>query len=406
MNWRQCTLGELIRIKHGWAFKGQFFSDSGKCIVLTPGNFHEKGGFRTRPGKDRAYSSDFPEAYLLKEGDVIIAMTEQAPGLLGSSALIPESDKYLHNQRLGLVQPIDESKVDVKFIYHLFNTANVRGQISGSASGTKVRHTAPERVGRVTVRIPDISSQRKIAETISAYDDLIENNRRRIDLLEQSARMLYKEWFVSLRFPGHEHIKVKDGVPQGWDDGKVADFYSTTSGGTPSRKNPAFYEGEINWVKTQELLDGFIFSTDEKITEDAIEQSSAKVFPVETVLVAMYGATIGQLGILATPAASNQACCALIPSDSRANYVFAFLFFRENKEILKGLSQGAAQNNINQQTIREFRMVMPSETIMEAFLDYAKPIMEQIKVLQLQVSQLTKARDLLLPRLMNGEIPV
>src|SRR5258706_6702568 len=98
MTWRQCTLGELIRIKHGWAFKGEFFSDTGKYIVLTPGNFDEKGGFRIRPGKDRAYSDNFPEAYILKEGDVIVAMTEQAPGLLGSSALIPESDRFLHNQ--------------------------------------------------------------------------------------------------------------------------------------------------------------------------------------------------------------------------------------------------------------------------------------------------------------------
>lgn len=154
MGWCEIHLGDAFRIKHGFAFKSQFFSETGTHVVLTPGNFNEEGGFRTRPGKDRYYSADLPEDYVLHEGDLIVAMTEQAPGLLGSSALIPEDNKFLHNQRLGLVHNLDPQILDKHFLYNLFNTRSVRSQISGSATGTKVRHTAPERIYRVKVHIP------------------------------------------------------------------------------------------------------------------------------------------------------------------------------------------------------------------------------------------------------------
>lgn len=149
MNWRLIQLGEAIHVKHGFAFKSKNFSDSGKYIVLTPGNFNEHGGFRSRPEKDRFYNADVPGDYVLRDGDLIIAMTEQGPGLLGSSALIPEGDRYLHNQRLGLINVFDDTVIDQHFLYYLFNTKSVRGQISGSATGTKVRHTAPDRIYRI-----------------------------------------------------------------------------------------------------------------------------------------------------------------------------------------------------------------------------------------------------------------
>ena len=234
MSWHKMMLGDAIRVKHGFAFKSQYFSESGEFVVLTPGNFNEEGGFRLRPSKDRFYTGEIPEDYVLNEGDLIVAMTEQGPGLLGSAALIPESGKYLHNQRLGLIQEIDNKFLDKYFLYYLFNTRPVRGQISSSATGTKVKHTAPERIYRVKIVVPtDVNQQRRIASILSAYDDLIENNRRRIQLLEQAARLLYKEWFVHLRFPGHERVKIKDSVPEGWERKKIADVCETVGGGTP-----------------------------------------------------------------------------------------------------------------------------------------------------------------------------
>ncbi|KAF5086263.1 Type I restriction modification DNA specificity domain protein [anaerobic digester metagenome] len=406
MSWKNVTLGEGIHIKHGFGFKSEFFNEEGQYIVLTPGNFYEEGGFRPRPGKDRYYSGDFNSDFILSSNDLIIAMTEQAPGLLGSSAIISEDNKYLHNQRLGLVTITNDALFDKKFLYYLFNIHPIRGQISGSASGTKVRHTSPERIYRVEVKIPDVLAQKKIGAILSQYDDLIENNRRRIQLLEEAARLLYQEWFVRLRFPGHEHTKIVDGVPEGWIQGGISDFYDTTSGGTPSRKNPDYYTGDINWVKTQELVGGYIFETSEKITQIAISQSAAKILPKRTLLVAMYGATIGEIGILAEPAACNQACCAIIPKKDLSNEIFAYLFFKDNKMRLKSLSQGAAQNNVNQQVIREYPMILPSKNVMFQFITYVNPIMNAVKNLSLTNTNLIKARDLLLPRLMNGVIPV
>ena len=252
----------------------------------------------------------------------------------------------------------------------------------------------------------DTIQQKAIATVLSAYDDLIKNNRRRIQLMEQAARLLYKEWFVHLRFPGHEHTQIIDGVPEGWEKGVVSDFYDTASGGTPSRKNPEFYGGAIKWVKTQELQDGFLFDTEEHITEDAIKKSSAKLFPANTVLIAMYGATIGQVGVIVDPSTCNQACCAVMPKAEGTSYEHAFLFFLSKKDGLRNLGQGAAQKNISQQVIRGYEMIFPDKLTLKLFRDYAETFLGQIRILQAMNRQLAKARDLLLPKLMNGEVAV
>src|SRR5439155_20711215 len=126
-------------------------------------------------------------------GDLLIAMTEQTPGLLGSSAWVPESGRLLHNQRLGRIVDLDEHRLNKRFLYYLFNTKDVRHQISATATGGKVRHTAPERIAQVIFRLPSPVTQDKIAGALSSYDDLIDNNCRRIALLEEAARQLYRE---------------------------------------------------------------------------------------------------------------------------------------------------------------------------------------------------------------------
>ncbi|MGH8589443.1 MAG: restriction endonuclease subunit S [Gammaproteobacteria bacterium] len=408
MTWPTARMGEHFRVKHGYAFKGEYFASDGPYVLLTPGSFNEEGGYRDQGQKSKFYTGDVPEGYVLEEDDLLVAMTEQAPGLLGSSAWIPEGGPFLHNQRLGRIVDLDERRLNKRFLYYLFNTRDVRHQISATASGGKVRHTAPERIGQVKFRLPPPDTQRRIADSLSAYDDLIENNRRRIALLEEAARQLYREWFVRLRFPGHEHTRIANGVPEGWDSGTIADFFDTTSGGTPSRANPDFYTGgDINWVKTQELNDDFIFETEERITEDALARSAAKLFPANTLLLSIYGGTnIGRTGILAEPAATNQACCALFPKDPRAHFIFGALYFREQREHLIALAQGAAQTNISQQVVRALAMHLAPATIMNAFTETLFPAFDQMKTLERQNEILRATRDLLLPRLMSGEIAV
>ena len=124
-SWTKIKLRNILTIKHGFPFKGEFFSNMGKYILLTPGNFYEEGGFKRDIAKDKYYIGDFPSSYIHKKGDLIVAMTEQAEGLLGSCAIVPEDNLYLHNQRLGLVK-VNEKKADKIFIYYLFQLKYIR----------------------------------------------------------------------------------------------------------------------------------------------------------------------------------------------------------------------------------------------------------------------------------------
>jgi type I restriction enzyme S subunit len=148
MSWQKRKVGDFIKIKHGWTFKGEFFADSGSYILLTPGNAHESGGLKLRAGKEKYYSGDFPPEFLMKRGDMLVIMTDliQAAPILGGAILIPEDDRFLHNQRLGLVEFLPESPIDRNFLYYSLNSPNYRAQVRGSATGATVRHTAPTRI--------------------------------------------------------------------------------------------------------------------------------------------------------------------------------------------------------------------------------------------------------------------
>lgn len=152
--WVEQALSELCDIKHGYAFQGEFFNAEGEYVLLTPGNFYEAGGYRDRGEKQKYFTGDIPRDYVLREGDLLVAMTEQAAGLLGSSLLVPESDKFLHNQRLGLVTAKPNVTWSNEFFFHVFNTQHVRREIHASASGVKVRHTSPTKIGDVIVSLP------------------------------------------------------------------------------------------------------------------------------------------------------------------------------------------------------------------------------------------------------------
>lgn len=170
--WVQASLSELCDIKHGYAFEGEFFASEGDYVLLTPGNFYEKGGYRDRREKQKYYMGVIPFEYVLNEGDLLVAMTEQAAGLLGSPILVPESHKFLHNQRLGLVTKKPDVVWTNEFFYHVFNLQAVRTAIHASASGVKVRHTSPTKIGQVVVAYPAlIQEQERIVEKLSSLAD-------------------------------------------------------------------------------------------------------------------------------------------------------------------------------------------------------------------------------------------
>ena len=186
--WVEKPFSELCDIKHGFAFEGEFFSNEGDYVLLTPGNFYETGGYRDRGEKQKYYTGEIPRDYVLNEGDLLVAMTEQAAGLLGSPIIVPESNKFLHNQRLGLVTKKPGVPWMKEFFFHVLNTQQVRKEIHDSASGVKVRHTSPTKIGEVVVSFPNsIAEQRAI---VSSLTDLAEETQRLETIYQQKLAAL------------------------------------------------------------------------------------------------------------------------------------------------------------------------------------------------------------------------
>jgi type I restriction enzyme S subunit len=176
LGWTSQQLEGLITIKHGFAFKSESFTTEGAHVLLTPGNFFEEGGFRSRGEKQKFYVGEIPESFILQEGDLLMVMTEQAPGLLGSCVLVPESDRFLHNQRLGLIQPKKPVEWHSPYFAHVFNRRQFRKALSDTCTGIKVRHTSPDKIKDVSVPVPPtIEIQEAVANQLDTLTDRIRN---------------------------------------------------------------------------------------------------------------------------------------------------------------------------------------------------------------------------------------
>lgn len=239
------------------------------------------------------------------------------------------------------------------------------------------------------VKIPPLDKQKRIASILSSLDDKIDLLNRENATLEAMAETLFRQWFI-------EEAK------EDWEEVLLGDVIKTTSGGTPSRKYAEYYNnGTINWVKSKELQGTFISSTEELITEDAISNSSAKMLPVKSVLIAMYGATVGEYGILSKPMTCNQAVCALIPNDNYP-YTYLFVWAALMKEDFINLASGAAQQNISQDLIKQ-QMVSSDINLIKQYDEQVRAYFEKMECNQKQIMLLSKQRDILLPKLMSNE---
>ncbi len=198
--WAGVRLGGLVKVHHGFAFKGKHFTDSGRDVVLTPGNFRIGGGFQMRPGREKYYRGPVPDAYVLAPGELIVTMTDlsKTGDTLGYPALVPESEhlRFLHNQRLGRVEVLEPNRVDTNFLYYRLCCDDYRHEVLGSATGTTVRHTAPRRIEAFEFDLPSLAEQQAIVEVLGALDDKIALNRRMNRTLEDMAAALFRSWFV------------------------------------------------------------------------------------------------------------------------------------------------------------------------------------------------------------------
>lgn len=299
-----------------------------------------------------------------------------------------------------------KKELSVRYLYYWFKSHIGKHSVDSIAKGTAQKAVPIDGLRNLKIDLPELSIQLRIATILSRYDSLIENYQKQIKLLEEAAQRFYKEWFVDLHFPGHENTKIVDGVPEGWEKKRIGDIVKTTSGGTPSRSNNDYYSGNIMWVKTKELMDGFIFDTEEKITQEAINKSSAKIVPEASILLAMYGATIGKLGIASKDLSCNQACCVFLLSKDNPLRWYLFNWLLLNREFLISQGKGAAQPNLSQDMIKKFELVVPDDNTLLSYHRQVNVLYMRNKSLQSQIRLLTEARDRLLPKLMSGEIEI
>ena len=401
--WTSRRFGELFKVKHGYAFKGKFFSDSGSYIVLTPGNFFDEGGFKLK-SKEKFYLGDFPSEYLLERDDLLVAMTEQAEGLLGSSALIPQSGLFLHNQRLGLITQLDH-EVDKHFLYHLFNTCKVRAQIQASASGTKVRHTSPTRIYEVEVPLPPLPTQRKIAAVLSAYDDLIENNTRRIAILEEMAQAIYREWFVHFRFPGHESVPLIQSdlgpVPEGWEVVVLGDVAKEIR----RNKKPDEFDPETPYVGLEHIPRKSIALTNWGQADQI--KSTKLAFKKGEILFGKIRPYFHKVAVAPINGICSTDTIVIVPKKSEYFSIVLCCVSNEHfVEYATTTSQGTKMPRADWKVLVKYPIILSSKSLLNQFSQLVEDVVAQIQNLIFRNHTLRQTRDLLLPRLISGEVDV
>ena len=403
------TIGQLAEIIDGDRGKNypkqDEFYPQGYCLFLNTGNVTKEGltfeenQFITKE-KDEALRKG-----KLKREDIVYTTR----GTVGNAGYYNSNVPY-ENVRINsgmVILRANGEIVDARFLYQILKSEYYRPYFKQYCTGSAQPQLPIKNFSQIYLNVPDIETQHRIADILSAYDDLIENNQKQIKLLEEAAQRLYKEWFVDLRFPGHENTKIVDGVPEGWQYEKLGDLVKTTSGGTPSRRKSEYYvNGNIRWIKTKELNDRFIFETEEHITEDAVKNSSAKILPEGALIVAMYGATIGKIGITAAEMACNQACCAFISFDDMISKEYLYCWLMDNREYLVSQGKGVAQSNLSQEMIRNFSLLCPDKKVIKNFTEIVTTMLENKRVLENKILMLSEARNDLLPKLMSGEVKV
>ena len=258
------------------------------------------------------------------------------------------------------------------------------------------------------VRCPGTKVQERIADILSAYDDLIENNRRRMALLEEAARQLYREWFVRLRFPGHEHTRITNGVPEGWEKKRIGDVADCVGGGTPSTSVSTYWEdGDVTWVTPTDVTRNSHFvllDSAKKITEAGLQNSSAKIVPPHAVLMSSR-ASVGFFAVARRPVCTNQGFISIVAHDP-ALWAYFLFHMSERVEEIRAMGSGSTYSEVSRGKFRELEVLLPKHSLISAFCDQATELLKQIRILKQQNERLRATRDLLLPRLMTGQIAV
>lgn len=342
-----------------------------------------------------------------RRGDVIL--TREAP--LGEVGMLRDNETVFLGQRL-MSYRADPSKLDANFLLYSLMGPELQAQIRATGSGATVEHMRVPDAERLKIRLPDLSTQQRIGTILASYDALILNNQRRIAILEDMARRLFDEWFVRFRFPGHEAVplvKTELGmIPEGWQIETARQSLTYTGGGTPSKAEPSYWDdGDIQWFTPTDLTKSgltFLRRSSLMITKEGLAKSSARLFPSFSIMMTSR-ATLGVFAINTEPATTNQGFITFIPS-SRTPVYFLFHMLKREFPRMEAVASGATFKEITKGALGELVFTFPPEHLVQRFEQVVTPMMEQIAIISRQNDGLRAARDLLLPKLISGEINV
>ena len=360
-----------------------------------------------------SYKNNISQIYV---GDTILVASTGSVDVLGKAATCFQ---YTEDVQIGAFLRIIRPKADkyTMLISSALSSDYFKRYIKAQAKGTSINNITLGYLRDFEIYAPhDFTGLSHLSANI---ENKICLNRAINDNLEAMAKQLYDYWFVQFDFPNEEgkpykssggamvyNEKLKREIPQGWTAAKIKDVAQTYSGGTPTSTNSEYYDGgNIPWINSGELNNSIITSTTNYITEEGLKNSSAKLYPQDTILVALYGATAGKVSLLSFEACSNQAVCGVIPPNKiMTTYIRYYLFSLYEHFIT--LSSGSARDNISQETIKNTILPIPQEKILKEYSDAVAPIISKTIANQKEMENLTKQRDELLPLLLNGQASV
>lgn len=378
--WKEYKLGEIIKIVGGGTPKTsecRYWNGNIPWLSVVDFNNDRKYVYETEKHISIEGLNN-SSTKILSKGDIIIS----ARGTVGAMAMLGKDMAF--NQSCYGIQPT--KLVDRDYLYYLLfsSVQELKHNSHGGVFDTITRDT----FDTIEILLPPLSEQKRIVSILGSLDDKIDLLHRENETLEAMAETLFRKWFI-------------EDAKEELSETILGDVVKTTSGGTPSRKNEKYYQnGTIDWVKSKELNGTFLLETEEKITEDAVANSSAKFIPANSVLIAMYGATVGENAIIAKEMTCNQAICALIPNENYP-YTYLFLWAKLMKEEFINLACGAAQQNISQILIKQ-QPISDNVNAIKQFHVIVEPFFEKIKLNAKQLYTLTQKKNLLLMSLMTN----
>ncbi len=396
--WKEYKLGDFLKVKHGYAFKGEnIVTEETPNILVTPGNFNIGGGFKS--DKFKYYKGDeFPKEYILKSGDIVVTMTDLSKDsdTLGYSAKIPYSTNhnYLHNQRIGLVQFVNEN-VCKDFVYWLMRTREYQNYIVGSASGTSIMHTSPSRIEDYRCLIPPLPEQKRIASILSSLDDKIDLLHRENKTLEAMAETLFRQWFI-------EEAK------EDWEEVLITDLFEVKDGTHDSPKPQNFGH---KLITSKYIHNNSIdFENAYSISEiDYININKRSKVETNDILFSMIG-TIGLIYLEENAkidyTIKNIGLIKTSQNDTWKYFVYLWFKSEIGKDWIFENKTGSTQEYIPLNSLRNIKFRIKSIEQIKEFNQLIGCYFFKIKINKKQIQVLIQTRDSLLSKLMCNEINI